>query len=60
MRPHYKRSNVLKNVTGKHTPKDYKRIKILKNARKKAHTSKANAKRNISNNIKKGDAILIN
>lgn len=53
------KSQVLKDAQ----PKDYKRHAICKNARKKAHTSVANAKRNISNGVRNGLAeglIIIN
>lgn len=49
-----KRRKIKAQVLKKSRPKDYEREKICKKARKKAHTVIANARRNISNNIRKG------
>ena len=51
-KPKIQLKDVSKTVLKKHKPKDYRREGILKKARKKAHLSTADAKRNISNELR--------
>lgn len=52
-KPHIKIKDFGKHLLRKYKiGKDHKRHKILKNARKKAHSAIANSKRNISNKLK--------
>jgi hypothetical protein len=56
IKPHIKIKDFKSQVLKKHRlGKDYKRHSILKKARSKAHSSKANSKRNVSNNLKGQD-----
>lgn len=52
------RKKVKAQVMKKHNPTDYDRENICKNARKKAHSVVANAKRNISNGIREGLTVV--
>ena len=47
------RKKIKAQVMKKHRPTDYERERICRNARKKAHTPVADAKRNISNDVRK-------
>ena len=47
------RKKIKAQVMKKHKPTDHERERICRNARKKAHTSVADAKRNISNDVRK-------
>ena len=50
---HVEKKDVKDKVLKKHKPKDLSREAILKKARSKAHRSTANAKRNLSNDMRK-------
>ena len=52
------RKKIKYQVMKKHKPTDYDRESICKNARKKAHSVAANAKRNISNGVREGLAVV--
>jgi len=52
------KKKIKSQVMKKHNPTDYKRENICKNARKKAHSVVADARRNISNGIREGLMIV--
>ena len=54
---HVEKKSVSKKVLRKHKPKDYKRDSILQQARKSAHNSVANTKRDISNEVRSNSTL---
>jgi len=52
------RKKIKSQVMKKHNPTDYERENICKNARKKAHSVVADARRNISNGVREGLTIV--
>lgn len=52
------KKKIKSQVMKKHNPTDYQRENICKNARKKAHSVVANARRNISNGVREGLTVV--